>query len=102
MIVVSDVQLTVPDWKWITAAFSQYQGVIPGDGKIARVMEYSVRSGRYRFTVRQIPGTDFREYQLYDHQKDAPDRCDRIQTASQTVVRRMMMVFQFENRLVAG
>ena len=56
--------------KWKTAAFSQYQRVIPGYGKVAGGMGYSMRTDRYRFTEWQVPGTDSREYEIYDHQID--------------------------------
>lgn len=61
-----------PDRSWKSAAFSQYQRVIPGYGKIARGMGYSMRTDRYRFTRWQVPGTEFRVFELYDHQSD-PD-----------------------------
>ncbi len=59
-----------PNRPWKQAAFSQYQRVIPGYGKIARGMGYSMRTDRYRFTEWRVPGTDFREYELYDHKTD--------------------------------
>ena len=59
-----------PDLKWKSAAFSQYQRVIPGYGKIARGMGYSMRTDRYRFTEWLVPGTEFRTYELYDHHSD--------------------------------
>ena len=59
-----------PDRDWKTAAFSQYRRVIPGYGKIARGMGYSMRTDRYRLTEWRVPGTDFREYELYDHHAD--------------------------------
>ena len=61
-----------PARPWKSAAFSQYQRVIPGYGKIARGMGYSMRTDRYRFTEWLVPDTDFRAYELYDHQSD-PD-----------------------------
>ena len=61
-----------PDHNWKSAAFSQYQRVIPGYGKIAPGMGYSMRTDRYRFTEWLVPGTEFRAYELYDHQSD-PD-----------------------------
>jgi iduronate 2-sulfatase len=64
--------ITDPDRNWKSAAFSQYQRVIPGYGKVARGMGYSMRTDRYRFTQWQVPGTDFRAYELYDHHTD-PD-----------------------------
>jgi len=59
-----------PDKQWKTAVFSQYRRVIPGYGKIARGMGYSMRTDRYRLTEWRVSGTDFREYELYDHQAD--------------------------------
>ncbi len=62
--------LTDPQRAWKTAAFSQYQRVIPGYRKIARGMGYSMRTDRYRLTEWRVPGTDFGQYELYDHQTD--------------------------------
>lgn len=59
-----------PDEPWKTAAFSQYRRVIPGYGKIARGMGYSMRTDRYRLTKWIVPGTDFQEFELYDSQVD--------------------------------
>lgn len=59
-----------PGREWKTAAFSQYRRVIPGYGKIERGMGYSMRTDRYRLTEWRVSGTDFREYELYDHQAD--------------------------------
>lgn len=59
-----------PDTQIKDAAFSQYQRVIPGYGKISRGMGYSMRTDRYRLTEWRVPGTDFREYELYDHHTD--------------------------------
>jgi iduronate 2-sulfatase len=59
-----------PNNDWKSAAFSQFRRVIPGYGKIARGMGYSMRTDRYRFTEWQVPGTDFRAYELYDHHSD--------------------------------
>jgi arylsulfatase A-like enzyme len=58
--------------EWKSAAFSQYQRVIPGYGNIARGMGYSMRTDRYRFTEWSVPGTDFIARELYDHEND-PD-----------------------------
>ena len=55
---------------WKQAAFSQYRRVIPGYGKVAPGMGYSMRTDRYRFTEWMVPGTEFRAYELYDHEKD--------------------------------
>ena len=59
-----------PNRPWKSAAFSQYRRVIPGYGQIARGMGYSMRTDRYRFTEWVVPGTEFRAYELYDHQTD--------------------------------
>lgn len=64
--------LKEPGRRWKTAAFSQYQRVIPGYGKISRGMGYTMRTDRWRYTEWRVPGTDFVEYELYDHQSD-PD-----------------------------
>jgi iduronate 2-sulfatase len=61
-----------PDIRWKSAAFSQYQRVIPNYGKVARGMGYSMRTDRYRFTQWLVPGTGFRAHELYDHRSD-PD-----------------------------
>ncbi|MBU0608851.1 MAG: sulfatase [Armatimonadetes bacterium] len=52
---------------WKTAAFSQYPRGIRGQGP---AMGYSMRTDRYRFTEWRARKTDFREYELYDHQVD--------------------------------
>ena len=59
-----------PTRPWKSAAFSQYRRVIPGYGKIARGMGYSMKTDHYRFTEWLVKGTDFREYELYDHRTD--------------------------------
>lgn len=64
--------IKAPGMKWKSAAFSQYRRVIPGYGNIGRGMGYSMRTDRYRFTEWLVPGTEFRAYELYDHQSD-PD-----------------------------
>lgn len=61
-----------PDTPWKTAAFSQYRRVIPGYGDVGRGMGYAMRTDRYRFVEWLVPGTDFRAYELYDHESD-PD-----------------------------
>lgn len=52
---------------WKTAAFSQYPREIPGFGY---GMGHSIRTKRYRFTEWTVPGTPFRERELYDHSVD--------------------------------
>ena len=79
--------LNHPDREWKAAAFSQYQRVIPGYGKIDRGMGYSMRTDRYRFTEWLVPGTDFRAYELYDHQQDPNENTNLAnQPELQTVV----------------
>jgi len=62
--------LREPDRQWKRAAFSQYRRVIPGYGEIARGMGYAMRTDRYRFVEWRVPGTDFRAWELYDHETD--------------------------------
>jgi iduronate 2-sulfatase len=52
---------------WKTAAFSQYPRRIRNVGS---GMGHSMRTDRYRLTDWTIPDTDFREYELYDHEVD--------------------------------
>jgi arylsulfatase A-like enzyme len=56
-----------PKAPWKRAAFSQYPRQIPGKG---RAMGYAMRTDRYRLVEWSIPGKEFREYELYDHQTD--------------------------------
>lgn len=56
-----------PARTWKTAAFSQYPRQIPGQG---RGMGHAIRTDRYRLVEWAVPGKDFREYELYDHQAD--------------------------------
>lgn len=56
-----------PDRPWKRAAFSQYPRSVPGVG---RVMGYSVRTDRFRFTEWKAPGKEFRGIELYDHLED--------------------------------
>ena len=79
-----------PGRQWKTAAFSQYQRVIPGYGKVARGMGYSMRTDRYRFTEWTVSGTDFREYELYDHQTDPQENVNLAnQPSHQSLVTRL-------------
>lgn len=56
-----------PKQAWKTAAFSQYPREIPGRGY---GMGRSMRTEQFRFTEWTVPGTDFREVELYDHAVD--------------------------------
>ncbi len=86
-----------PDLPWKSAAFSQYQRVIPGYGQVARGMGYSMRTDRYRFTLWLVPGTDFRAYELYDHQSDPEEN---INLAGDSEHRQL--VDELKKRLHAG
>ena len=91
--------LAAPGRKWKDAAFSQYRRVIPGYGTIARGMGYSMRTDRYRFTEWRVPGTDFHEYELYDHQRDPQENInlakqDAYQTLLQELRKRMQQGWQ--------
>jgi iduronate 2-sulfatase len=59
--------LEKPDRPWKQAAFSQYPRHIPGNGQ---GMGYALRTDRYRLVEWTVPGKEFREYELYDHQSD--------------------------------
>ena len=72
-----------PHRKWKTAAFSDYQRVIPGYGKVSRGMGYSMRTDRYRYTEWRVPGTDFVEYELYDHRTDPQENINIANHPSQ-------------------
>ena len=72
-----------PNVPWKSAAFSQYQRVIPGYGNVARGMGYSMRTDRYRFTEWVVPGTDFFAYELYDHQSDPDENVNLAASADQ-------------------
>lgn len=56
-----------PELAWKRAAFSQYPRVVPGYGP---GMGHSMRTRRYRFTEWTVQETDFKAYELYDHQND--------------------------------
>ncbi len=86
-----------PDRQWKSAAFSQYQRVIPGYGQVARGMGYSMRTDRYRFTEWLVPGTDFRAYELYDHRTD-PDENINLAVA----VEHKQLVDELKEKLHAG
>jgi len=59
--------LADPDRPWKKAAFNLYPRNIPGHGA---GMGRSIRTDRYRLVEWTVPGKDFREYELYDHQTD--------------------------------
>ncbi|MCP4641561.1 MAG: DUF4976 domain-containing protein, partial [bacterium] len=61
--------LDKPKTPWKTAAFSQYQRSPKGVG---RLMGYSMRTVRYRFTEWRKESKNFAEYEMYDHETD-PD-----------------------------
>ena len=86
-----------PHTQFKDAAFSQYQRVIPGYGKIARGMGYSMRTDRYRLTEWRVPGTDFREYELYDHETDPGEN---VNIANQP--RNEALMKQLKARLATG
>jgi iduronate 2-sulfatase len=86
-----------PDRPWKSAAFSQYQRVIPGYGKVARGMGYSMRTNRYRFTQWKVPGTDFRAYELYDHRTDPGENFNLANSAEHEE-----LLDQLKTRLQAG
>ena len=86
-----------PNTKWKDAAFSQYRRVIPGYGRIARGMGYSMRTDRYRLTEWRVPGTDFREYELYDHKTD-PGENENIANYSDNAA----LLGKLKNRLATG
>jgi len=58
-----------PKRPWKKAAFSQYPRYVKGVG---RIMGYSARTDRYRFTEWAAPEKDFKVLELYDHKVD-PD-----------------------------
>ncbi len=59
-----------PKREWKSAAFSQYQRVIPGHGK---GMGYSMRTERYRLTDWHGAKGELVATELYDHQKDSQE-----------------------------
>ncbi|HAU36573.1 MAG TPA: iduronate sulfatase [Phycisphaerales bacterium] len=60
-----------PDRKWKSAAFSQYPRPGASLGHDGRIMGYSMRTDRYRYTEWQIPGTgEVKARELYDLDKD--------------------------------
>ncbi|MBC8351868.1 MAG: sulfatase [Planctomycetes bacterium] len=86
-----------PNRAWKDAAFSQYKRVIPGYGQVAPGMGYSMRTDRYRLTEWLVPGTEFRAYELYDHQSD-PDENVNLAGAS----KHRMLVDELKTKLHAG
>ena len=89
--------IEAPHRAWKEAAFSQYKRVIPGYGKIAPGMGYSMRTDRFRFTEWLVPGTEFRAYELYDHQSD-PDENINLAEVSE----HKMIVNELKTKLHAG
>jgi arylsulfatase A-like enzyme len=86
-----------PNRRWKSAAFSQYQRVIPGYGIVARGMGYSMRTDRYRLTEWIVPGTDFRAYELYDHRIDPGENTNLAAAAEH-----QQIVTQLKAQLHAG
>lgn len=62
------VESPAPVWK--QAVFSQYPRAVPGYK--SQAMGHSIRTDKYRFVEWTIPGTDFRQVELYDESQD-PD-----------------------------
>lgn len=56
-----------PDQSWKKATFSQYPRTIPGQG---RAMGHSLRTERFRLTEWSASNREFKEYELYDYEKD--------------------------------
>jgi hypothetical protein len=82
--------LSNPDRQWKSSAFSQFRRVIPGYGKVARGMGYSMRTDRYRFTEWTVPGTEFHAFELYDHQLDPNENINlAVETDHQPLVGRL-------------
>lgn len=59
-----------PAMPWKSAAFSEYRRVIPGYGQIAPGLGVAMRTDRYRVVEWLVPSTEFRAYELYDHETD--------------------------------
>ncbi|MFV1994062.1 MAG: hypothetical protein ACC661_01400 [Verrucomicrobiales bacterium] len=75
---------------WKAAAFSQYPRVIPGYGRIARGMGYSMVTERYRFTEWTVPGTDFEAHELYDHRADPGENFNLAEHPEQEALMRRL------------
>lgn len=56
-----------PQREWKTAAFSVWPKKIPGQGD---GFGRALRTDRYRLVEWSVPGKEFTEYELYDHQTD--------------------------------
>lgn len=83
-----------PKRAWKKAALSQYPRGVKGVG---RVMGYSMRTERYRFTEWRGLTKEFAEYELYDHVKDPKENvniANRPENAE--------LVTQLRNLLHAG
>ena len=83
-----------PARSWKTAAFSQYPREVPGHGY---GMGRSIRTARYRFTEWTVPDTDFKAYELYDHQTDPQENVNLANRPQQSGLRRQLL-----DRLHAG
>lgn len=79
---------------WKTAAFSQHPREIPGYGY---GMGRSMRTARFRFAEWTVPGTDFREVELYDHSIDPGEDVNLAGSAAHTET-----VERLQRKLSAG
>ena len=86
--------LDTPDRPWKSAAFNLYPRNIPGHGS---GMGRSIRTDRYRLVEWTIPNTDFREYELYDHQTDPGENVSLARRAEY-----QSLVKELADRLHAG
>ncbi len=64
------------DRPWKKAAFSQYPRNV---ARMGRGMGYTLRTDRYRLVEWTLPGKDFQEYELYDHQTDPGENVNLAQ-----------------------
>ncbi len=69
-----------PRLPWKTAAFNLYPRPIPGVG---RGMGRAIRTNRYRLVEWTVAGTDFREYELYDHETDPGENVNLAKSPEQ-------------------
>lgn len=83
-----------PSLAWKTAAFSQYPR---SDKEAGRIMGYSMRTDRYRFTEWRGLQKEYFEYELYDHQGDPKEN---VNVANRPENREL--VAQLKEKLAAG